>query len=247
MSRPWPAKRALRHAGNAQPEQEHDVVAKLWWIFAKDLVSEWRARRVWPAMLLLGVVAAVVFTMQIDLAGPQKLRAVGGLLWLAVFFAGMSALERSFACEREGGCWEGLLLYPVSPAAIYLAKLAVNVLALAAVQVVLFPLFSVLSDVPLLVHPWPMLLVALLGNLGLASVGTLVSALAAGIRHSAGLAVLVVLPLVVPVVLGAAEATRLVVQGQLGPEGWRWLQFLITFDVIFITAGTVLFDFVVEE
>ncbi len=92
-----------------------------------------------------------------------------------------------------------------------------------------------------------MLLVALLGNLGLASVGTLVSALAAGIRHGAGLAVLLVLPLVVPVVLAAAEATRLVAQGPLGPDAWRWLQFLIAFDVIFITAGTVLFDFVVEE
>ena len=40
-------------------------------------------------------------------------------------------------------------LLPVSPGTVYLAKLTVNVLALAALECLLVPLFFVLSDLPL--------------------------------------------------------------------------------------------------
>lgn len=223
------------------------MLAKLWWIARKDLLSEYRARRVWPAMLLFGTVVALVFGMQVDLLPGQGQRLVGSLLWLATFFAGMLAIDRSFASEREERCWEGLLLYPVSPAAIFLAKLVVNVVALAALQCVLIPLFVVFSDAPLLAHPWAMLLVALLGNLGIAAMGTLVSALANGIRHSGNLLALLALPMAVPVVLGSAEATRLLAEGTFGAEWWRWIQLLGAFAVVFITAGVLLFDFVIED
>jgi heme exporter protein B len=223
------------------------VAAKLWWIIHKDLVSECRARRVWPAMLLLGSVVALVFTVQMDLLPTERRRTVGGLLWLAIFFAGMLAVDRSFASEREDGCWEGLLLCPVSPTAVYLAKLVVNVVALAVLQCVLIPLFIVLSDVPLLARPGAMLLTALLGNLGIAAVGTLLSALTTAARPGGNLLVLLVLPLVIPVVLAAAEATRLMAEGDLGAPWWRWIQLLGACALIFVTAGVVLFDFVIED
>jgi heme exporter protein B len=223
------------------------VIAKAWWLIHKDLLSEWRARRVWPAMLLMGVVVALVFGVQMDLVPTQKQRMVGSLLWLAIFFAGMLALDRSFASEREEGCWEGLMLSPISPGTIYLAKLAVNVLALAALECLIIPLFVVLSDVPLLAHPGAMLPVALLGNLGIASVGTLSSGLVSAVRDGGNLLVLLVLPTAVPVVLAAAEATGLASQGDLGASWWRWIQLLGSFAVVYVVAGAILFDFVIEE
>ncbi len=222
-------------------------MAKLWWMIHKDLVSECRAGRVWPAMLLLGIVVAVLFSLQMDLPGDDKRRMAGSLLWLAVFFAGMLAIERSLSAEREDGCWEGLLLYPVAPAVVYLAKLLVNVVALGALQCILIPLFAALCDLPLLVHPWAMLLVALLGNLGIGAVGTLLSVLASGIRQKGSLLVLLVLPLVVPVLLAAAEATRLMCEDRLGAEWWRWVQLLGAFAGVFVAGGTMLIDVAVED
>jgi heme exporter protein B len=223
------------------------VAVKLWSIVHKDLVSECRARLAWPAMLLFGVVVALVFSIQMDLLPEQKQRLVGGLLWLAIFFAGMLAVDRSFVSERQDGCWDALLLYPVSGSTVYLAKLLVNVIALAALQCVLIPLFVVLSDVPLLARPWAMILVALLGNVGIASVGTLLSAMTAGLRQGGTMLVLLVLPMAVPVVLAAAEATRLVVEADLGAEWWRWTQFLAVYAVVFTAAGAILFEFVTED
>jgi heme exporter protein B len=223
------------------------VTKKLWWMIHKDLISECRARRVWPAMALLGIVVAVVFSLQMDCVANQKREMIGGLLWLAIFFAGMVAMDRSFAAERDEGCWDALSLSPVSPTTIYLAKLVTNVVAMAALESILIPLFVVLSGVELTSHLWAMVLVALLGNLGIAAVGTLVSAMSAGIRHNASLLVLLVLPLATPVVLAAAEATRLVGEGSLGAQYWGWVQLLGGFALAFTTAGAVLFDYVVEE
>lgn len=223
------------------------MTAKLWWMIRKDLLSEYRSRRTWPAMLLLGILVAVVFTVQMDLPPEGQRRIAGGLLWLAILFAGVLALDRSFALESEDHCGEGLLLYPVSPTAVYLAKLLVNVFALAALEMILIPLFIALSGVPLLAHPWATLLVAGLGNVAICAIGTPLSALAAKIPERGNLSALLVFPLIIPVLLAASEATRLIAEDRLGAEWWRWVQFVAAFALVFLVSGTVLFDFLVED
>ncbi|MFW6125140.1 MAG: heme exporter protein CcmB [Pirellulales bacterium] len=223
------------------------MAAQLWWIVHKDLMCEWRGRQAWPAMLMLGTVVVFVFSLQIESLPQQKPALAGGLLWLAVFFAGVFALDRSFAAEREAGCWDGLKLYPVSPGVIYAGKLIVNIVGLFALEGVLVPLFAAVADIPLLQRPAALVLIAACGNAAIAAVGTLLAALAAGIRRSGSLTALLVLPMTVPVVLAAAEATRLMMAGELGPAWWRWIQFLAAFAVVFITAGILLFQLVVEE
>lgn len=221
-------------------------MSRLWWLIHKDLVSEWRARRVWPAMLLLGVVVALVVTAQVERALDQP-GLIAGLYWVAVFFAGVLALDRSLAAEREDNCWEGLFTYPISPSQVYVAKLAANTLALGMLQCILLPVFIALSGVPLLAQPWAMLLVGVLGSLGIAAVGTLLSAVTAGMRQTAGLLGLLTLPMVIPVILAATEATRHVAENDLGPSWLRAVQLLGAFAVVFITAGVLLFEFAVEE
>ncbi len=223
------------------------MAAKLWWMIHKDLVSEWRARRAWPAMLLFGTMVALMFGVQIDPLPEHKAQITGSLLWLAIFFAGMLAIDRSFAAEREEGCGQGMQLYPISSTAIFLSKLAVNVVALAALQTVLIPLFIVLCDAPLAMHPGAMLLVAMLGNLGIASVGTLLSALTSGTRHSGSLLALLALPLTIPVVLAASKATQCLGGEQISPDWRLWVQLLGAFAAVFTMAGVLLYDFVMED
>lgn len=223
------------------------MIAQFFWLVHKDLLSEWRSPRVWPTMLLFGVAVAVVFNVQMDVPAEHRLRIQGGLLWLAIFFAGMLAVDRSFAAEREEGCWQAMMLYPLPPAVVFLAKLAANAIALGALQIVLIPLFAAFSGVPLLARPGAMLLVAVLGNLGLAAAGTVVSALTAGVRRNAGLIVLLVLPLSFPVVLGAAEATRLIAEGQLDAAWLNWVKLLAVFAAVFTAVAALLFDEVIEE
>jgi hypothetical protein len=52
---------------------------------------------------------------------------------------------------------------------------------------------------------------------------------------------------VIPLVLGAAEATRLAIEHDFGPNWWRWMQLLAAFAIVFVTAGTVLFEYAIED
>jgi heme exporter protein B len=217
------------------------------WLILKDLAVEFRLRRAWPAMLFLGIVLVICLVLQIDLPGTQRQQVVCGMLWVAVFFAGTLALERSFAGEREEGCWRTLMAYPLSPTSVLVAKMAVNFMALALLECVLVPAFVVFADVPLLARPLPLLVVAALANLGFVAVGVLVSAATAGLSHRSSLLTLLQLPLMTPVILAAAEATRLLSADGLDETEWRWIKLLAAFAVLFVTLGLLVFEFVAEE
>jgi len=219
----------------------------LYWIVCKDLVSEYRARQVWPAMLMLGALITFLFSAQLDVIVDGKSRILALQVWLAIYFAGMLAMHRTFTAEHVDGCWDALRLYPINSTWIYLAKFAVNFLALAALQVVVLSLCVLLSNVPLQNHLWHMAAVAVLGNIGISSVGTLLGGLWSCNRQDASVLACLALPLVTPVILAASEATRLVADGQIGPEWWRWIGLLSIFGVTFVTAGIVLFDFLIED
>ncbi len=220
---------------------------KIHWLIYNDLVSESRTRQVWPVTLQLGVLVAVLFSLQIDLPGEQQRRIAGTLFWFTMLFASLPTLERSFSSECEDRCLDSLLLSPITPATVYLAKLAVNVIVMAALAGLLIPLWTVLLGVPLFSSPAAIVLVAFLGNLGIAAVGTLLSALVGGLGPRSGGLALLVLPLVIPVVVAAAESTRLILEQDFGREWWRWVQFLAAFAVVFVVAGTVLFEYAVRD
>jgi heme exporter protein B len=219
----------------------------VWRLVRKDARRECRARMTWPAVLLLGFTLVLTLELQADFPVDVKRQFVGSLLWLAMFFAGTLSLERSFADENDNGCWDALRMCPVPPAAIYTAKLAFNFAMLMAAAAVLIPLLTVLSDAAFFDRPLAMLLVTVLANLGLAAVGTLIGAMVGGVRRRSNLIVLLLLPLIMPVMLGAGEATRLVIQGKLDEEFWRWIQLVAAFDVLFVTASLLFFEFVMEE
>ncbi len=149
----------------------------------------------------------------------------------------MLVLGHTFSAEREEGCTHGLRLYPISPTMIYFAKLAVNVIALAIVQVLLITLFVFSGDISLTEHPWAMLIAMILGNLGICSVGTLFGAMGLAVRRNNALLSLLILPVIIPVVMAAAEATRLICEDNVGDILWRWQQLLAVFAVVFICAG----------
>jgi heme exporter protein B len=220
---------------------------RVWRLVQKDLRQECRARATWPTALLFGFLFLMTLELQADLPLESKQRIVGGLLWLAVFFAAALGLERSFADENDDGCWDALRMYPLSPAVIYTAKFVFNFATLMGITAVFVPLLTVVADVPLLDRPVVMLLVALVANLGLAAIGTLTSALVHGVRRRGNLIVLLLLPLVLPVMLGAGEATRLVIAGLLDEAFWRWFQLLAAFAVMFYTASVLVFEVIMED
>jgi heme exporter protein B len=58
---------------------------------------------------------------------------------------------------------------------------------------------------------------------------------------------LVLFPLMIPVILATIRCTEEVLRtGQFGDQV-AWLRLLLGFDVIFLTAGVLIFDWVIES
>lgn len=219
---------------------------KLFWILHKDLLTESRSWQVWPAMLVLALVVGFLFRATGTSPG-EGLQAAARQFWLATFFAGMLALNRTFEAEQECDCWGALVLYPASPRAIFGAKLLGNALALAAIQCVLVLLFGLMHPVPIFRWPGHVAMILILGNLGIASVGTIVAALSATSRHGPGLLAVLALPLVAPLLLVAIESTRLLLGGAIDRNWWDGAMLLATFSVAFCALGMTLSPFLFEE
>ncbi|HZS77652.1 MAG TPA: heme exporter protein CcmB [Ktedonobacteraceae bacterium] len=214
------------------------VLAILW----KDIRCELRSRQTWMGMGMFALLVLVIFNFAFDLRADNKAAIAPGALWVAFVFASLLGLGRTIAAERERGSMDRLLLCPVDRKAIYLAKLLGNLLFIGVVELVALPVFAALFNIPLFGAFLP---IVLLGTIGIAAIGTLFSAMAAATSARELLLPLLVFPLIVPVVIGAVRAT-----GSLMAPSFNeppWLGLIAAFDVIFLSASMLMFEFVIEE
>jgi heme exporter protein B len=207
-----------------------DVVA----LTRKDLVVELRSRDTVPAMLLFVVGALVVF--HFALSEDSSRLAAAGMLWIALLFTALLALVRSFVAERDDGAIDGLLLAPCDRSAIWLGKTLSVFAFLALAEAVALPAFALFYE-PV---SWELIAGVALANVGIASVGTLLGAMAAAARARELLLPLLFMPLAIPIVVGGVGAT-------LAEEPSRYLGFLGLYDIIFAILSWASFEYVVTE
>ena len=220
-----------------------NLLGQVWFILWKDIRCELRSKQMLAGMGLFALLVLVIFNFAFDLRVDNKAAVAPGALWVAFVFASFLGLGRTIAAERERGSFDRLLLCPVDRKAIYLAKLLGNVLFIGVVEIVALPVFAILFNVPF--SAAALIPIVLLGTIGIASVGTLFSAMAAATRARELLLPILVFPLIVPIVIAAVRATGslMVVTANEPP----WLGLIAAFDAIFLSLSTVLFEYVIEE
>lgn len=221
-------------------------------ILSKDLSAELRSRELVSAMLVFSLLAILIFNFALDLDRGARETVSAGVLWVTFTFAGTLGLNRSLALEKARGSLDGLLLAPVDRSALYFGKMLGNLLFMAAVEVVVLPVFTVLFNISLF-HPW-LLIVVGLGTLGYAVVGTLLASMAIHTRAREVMLPILLFPVVVPVVVAAVQASSGVLlfaagrtMGTLWETIGSWVNLLIVYDVIFLGIAIMVFDYVVEE
>jgi heme exporter protein B len=221
-------------------------------IVQKDIRSELRTKEMVASMFVFSVLVLLIFNFTLSLDGQTTLELAPGILWVAFIFAGSLGLNRSFASERENRSIHGLMLAPVDRSALYFGKLASNVLFMLVAEAFLLPLFMVFFNLNLLAELEPtafltFLLVVVLGTLGYAAVGTTLAAIAANTTMREVLLPVLLFPVAVPMVIGAAESTRLILQPDLFTSPWSWIRLLAVFSLVFVVVSWLTFEYVLEE
>jgi heme exporter protein B len=215
-------------------------------IFWKDLLIEWRSRDRVVAMLLFALLVVVVFHFALPGGATAQTRAnAPGLLWVAYVFASLFGLGRAFSLELENDAFSGLALAPADRGWIFLGKAAANLVILGVVQVVTALAFALVFGLELGPVALPLGAIALLGSLGLCSIGTLFAAVAVRTRFREVMLPLLLLPLLIPLLSGAVRATsQLLATGTLP---WEPLQLLLVTDATYLIISFLAFDYVLDE
>ncbi len=210
----------------------------------KDMIAEWRTKEMFSSMFVFILLVLVIFKFSFDLRISNATLLAPGILWAALTFAGTLQLGRAASLEVEDEHVDGLLLAPMPRSAIYVGKALGNLVFMSITELIMLPIFSALFNLNLF---QPLILLGIfLGTVGFASVGTLLSAMAAHSRAREVMLPVVLFPIILPVVIAAVKLTAGVIDGAPWKELVTWVRVLIAFDVIFLVISLMTFRFVVE-
>jgi heme exporter protein B len=221
----------------------HAILTLAW----KDIISEFRSRETISSMLIFCLIVVVIFNFMFEPGSTLVREMVPGILWVAITFAGILGLNRSFIYEVDQGCLLGLLLCPVDHYMLYLGKMLGNFFFMIVMEIIIIPLMIILFNLNILNIILPLALIIFLGTLGFAAVGTLLSAISVNTRAREILLPILLFPIAIPVLLAAVKATgSLINEGTFTAAG-SWVKILTGFDIIFLVLSSLLFEYVVED
>jgi heme exporter protein B len=215
-------------------------------IVFKDIVIEMRSKESLSSMTMFGVLVLVIFNFAFEPSSLERALIAPGTLWVAISFAAILGLNRSLAMEVDNDCLQGLLLAPLSRGDIYLGKVASNFTFMIIAELVILPVFVIFNNLKFNLQFLEIAAIACLATLAIASIGTILSTISANTRMKEVMLPVLQIPLTVPVVIAAVDATGRVLTGETA-EISSWLYLLAGFSIVYLTVSYLVFEFAVEE
>lgn len=216
-------------------------------VVRKDLVQELRTRQRLATMGAFTVLVGVLFNFSVDPALVRMQDIAAGLIWLTLIFAGVMGVGRTFALEAEDGAFQGVLLSPIPRDALYLGKVAANVVLVSVVVALIVGVFGLFFQLDYGAHPLALALTLFCGVVGFVALATLFGAVTSGTTLGESLLPVLLFPLLVPMVVYGVGATNRLLMGRPLAEVEGNIRILGAFAVAAVAVGAGLFRHVVED
>ena len=216
-------------------------------VAAKDIRAELRSRTALLSAIVFAALVLVVFNFARDPTALAVVDLAPSVLWVTFALAAMLALNRAFTVERENSALDGLLLAPLPRGALFAGKLLANLAFVCTVEAITLPLFVLFFNVDLTDTWLGIAGVTLLATVGFVAVGTVFSAMAVRTRFAELMLPVLLLPFMVPPLIGAVQVTSRLLAGRPLSEMLGWLRLLALYDVVFVTLCAMAFSAVVDE
>ena len=210
----------------------------------KDLQLEWRSRDAINGMLFFSLLVVVVFAMAFDPTQSASRQIAGGILWVALLFASVTALNQAWTRELRNHVMDAQRMAPSPASALFLGKALANLLFVGLVEAVLAPLFIVFYNLHALGQGWLLALVMPLGTWALVCNGTFFAALGLRTRNRELMLPLILFPISIPALLGMMQATTGILTGEFEPG--LWIRLLVAYNIAFTTVCLLMFETVLN-
>ena len=222
-------------------------IALTWVLVGKDLKIEYRSRQAYLTTVFFALLILVIFNFAFDPGSPATREAAPGILWVALLFPGIIRLNRSFQIEMEEGTLYGLILSPADRGILFLGKFLANWGFLMVVDLLVLLVFVIFYNFSFSTQILWIALLVVLAGVGFSAVGTVFAAMLSSISTREVLLPILLFPIIVPIMLAAVSGTQEILIAEDTQFLTRWIELLVAFDVIFVAAGFLLFDYAVAD
>ena len=214
-------------------------------VFRKDVHSEFRTRYAMNALVMFVVVALsiILFSLGDESVSPAVL---SGILWVIIFFSGMSGLSRTFVSEEERGTVLTLQLL-AEPSAVYAGKLLFNMVLTVCLNMFIAVSYVLLVQQFVVQSPVVFWITILLGSFGIAAAATILAAIIAKANTKGTIYPVLAFPIMLPLLLTVMNATRLATEGAALSEALGEFQVLVAYTAVIVAVSVILFDFVWKD
>jgi heme exporter protein B len=214
-------------------------------VFWKDVRLDLRTRDRLGHMAVFSALVVVLLSIALPTPTAETRPWLPVLLWVVLLFASLLGLTRSLQTEVEEGALAVLTLAPCDRGWVFLGKGAANLVSLLGIEVWtagLFAVFLGLSWGPALPGAiWA----GLLGGVGLAALGTMLTTMATSARFREFLLPVLLFPLALPVLVVASRATAEALAARSVPG--LWWGALGLYDWVFVVIPYLTFDYLLED
>lgn len=199
-----------------------------------DLLVERRAKETLTVVVPFGLAALIALPMAIGIDLPLISRIGSAAYWSTSLLFGMQIAWRNTVADT-GPSRDLITLLGVSPASRFWGRTMASAVLLVAFMFLLGVAAILVFSPQIPMTPW-LSLIALLFATGLAMVATLVADITSGLSGRSALASVLVVPLALPLLVGAAQAVESLSRGSgILP----WLLMLAAVEIVLAVAGTL--------
>ena len=213
----------------------------------KDLLLEFRTKEIIIPMFTFGLAIILIFSLSFNASQEINHTFSPGLLWIIILFVSSLGLHRMFVLEKEFDAFTLNLAAPIDRGTIFISKVVSGTILLLIAEIMIIPPFVVFMNLSIPSN-WPiMMLILIIGDLGIMSIGAIISGLSMRAKLSEILFPILFFPLVSPHLIACVKATNYWFKGIPFINWQSWLYLIITFFIIFFLVGFMIFDFIAEE
>lgn len=215
-------------------------------IARKDLAIEIATGEIVTTSTFFAVLVAVIASLAFY-AGPEsKVSVAPGVIWVAVAFASVLSLSRTWQREREEGALSGLLVTPTARSAIFAGKALGMAVFITLVEIVVVPVTALFFNVDLVRMGPGIAMFCLAATPGIAAVGTLFGVMTVRTRARDLVLASVLFPLLAPTLLSAVAGTRELFNGVPLIGLVDYLELMGVFALVFTAGGLWMFEILIE-
>ncbi len=199
---------------------------------------EWKQKYAINGILLY--IISTIFLCSLAFEGLLEPRTWNALFWVVLLFAAVNAISKSFVQESPG---RQIYYYSMAdPQSIILAKIIYNILLMIVLSILFFIVFSIFLG-NAVQNQFLFFITYLLGGMGLASLFTMISAIASRTSNNFSLMAILGFPIILPLLLILIKTSKKAIMSTGWESSGGLILSMIGINIIIIILSYLLFPY----